>query len=198
MISPEIRAIVRPRATFRELPRDGAGAALLLRRAALFAFVMGCGVAAGAAGRFTPRLILDGALSFAFVPVCQILGLAVVFRVARTPTLSFARAVDLFFAGAGAWLLWFVGITVIAGVVPPRQIGPWLLPVLFATLLPLAWSLWIDFHYFREVMDRSAAGAVKDVVLHRAIAWGGAFAYFVGPSIANDPLRGLRQWTGGI
>lgn len=173
-------------------------AVLLLRRPLLFVFVIGCGVAAMAAGRFTPRLIVDGAASFAFVPLFHILALRVTFRPGARSQPSFARAVDLFFAGSGPWLVSFVVVTAIVAVVPPRRIGPWLLPILGSALIPLVWSLWIDFHFFRDVMQRSGLQAVRDLVVQRTVAWIGIAAYFAGPSIADDPLPAIRQWLSGL
>lgn len=170
----------------------------LLRRPALFALFIGCGVAAAASGTFTLRLVLDGALSFAFVPVFHVLALRAVFRARRQPGLTFARAVDLFFAGSRVWLLSFVAITAIAAIVPPRRIGPWLLPVLGAAVIPLLWSLWTDFRFFRDVMRRAPRAALRDLIVQRAIAWLLIAAYFAGPSIANDPVPAIGQWLRGL
>src|SRR5262245_50321610 len=85
--------------------RQHSTAAALLRRALLLAFMLGCGVSLLASGRFTLRLIVDGTLSFAFVPLCELAAYAVVFRVQRGAR-PFARAADRYFAGNAAWLWW--------------------------------------------------------------------------------------------
>jgi hypothetical protein len=178
--SPEVRLLLHPASTFRELPRHGRGLTLLLRRPLLLAFVLGCGVSALASGRFTARLILDGAVSFAFVPAIHMAALGLVYR--RTPPqpISFARAVDVFFAGHGVWMLWIVAVSAIGLAVPPRALGPWLLPLLAAALVPLVWSLWIDFRFFRDVMNRSAGGALEDLLVQRVVGWMGVTLYFLG------------------
>jgi hypothetical protein len=181
--SPEARVLLRPSAAFRELPRDGNGLALLALRPLLFALFFGFAVSALVSGTFTVRLILDGAISFAFVPAIHVGALAIPYRMARSVDLSFARAVDLFFTGNGAWLLWMIVVTVIGAVIPPRQIGPWLLPLLAGFLVPLFWSLWIDFHFFRSVMNQSVGGALRHLALQRAIAWVGVTIYFLGNSM---------------
>jgi hypothetical protein len=178
--SPEARVLLRPAAAFRELPRHGRGVALLLRRPLLLAFVLGCGVSALASGRFTARLILDGAVSFAFVPAIHLAAFGLVFRATAPRHLSFARAVDLFFTGHGAWLLWIVMVSAVGLAVPPRELGPWLLPLLAAALVPLAWSLRIDFVFFREVMKRTGRDALRDLLLQRAAGWIGVVLYFLG------------------
>jgi hypothetical protein len=175
--------MLRPSAAFRDLPRDGSGLALLVGRPLLFVLFFGFAVSALASGTFTVRLILDGAISFAFVPAIHVGALAILYRMARRADLSFARAVDLFFTGSGAWLLWAIVVTAIGAVIPPRQIGPLLLPLLAGFLVPLFWSLWIDYHFFRSVMNRSAGEALRDLALQRAIAWIGVTIYFAGNSM---------------
>lgn len=175
--------LLRPSAAFRDLPRDGSGLALLVLRPLLFAVFFGFAVSALASGTFTVRLILDGAISFAFVPAIHVGALAIPYRMARSVDLSFARAVDLFFTGNGAWLLWTIVVTTIGAVIPPRQIGPWLLPLLAGFLVPLFWSLWIDYHFFRSVMNRSAGEALRDLALQRSVAWIGVTIYFAGNSM---------------
>jgi hypothetical protein len=182
-VSPEAYVLVRPSAGFRDLPRDGSGLALLLFRPLLFAVFFGFAVSALASGTFTVRLILDGAISFAFVPAIHVGSLAVVYWIARGDRVPFARAVDSFFAGNGAWLLWMIVVTAIGAVIPPRQIGPWLLPLLAGFLVPLFWSLWIDFHFFGSVMNQSVGGALRHLALQRAIAWVGVTIYFAGNSM---------------
>ena len=48
------------------------------------AFMLGFGVSLHASGRFTLRLIVDGTLSFAFVPLSQLIAFAVVHRIQRS------------------------------------------------------------------------------------------------------------------
>lgn len=84
----------------------------LLRRPLLLAFVLGCGISILASGRLTLRLIVDGMLSFAFVPACQLAGLAAVYRARRAP-LTFSEAADRFFEGNSPWL-WLLVATMAA------------------------------------------------------------------------------------
>src|SRR5262245_34294713 len=100
--------------------RAPAGVAHLLRRPLLLALILGCAVSVFASGRFTLRLIVDGALSMAFVPACQVLGLAVVYPLRRTQV-SFAEAVDRFFDGNTIWLVWILVFMVVVAVVPVTE-----------------------------------------------------------------------------
>ena len=68
---------------------------LLARRPLLLALSLGFGISLIVSGRFTVRLIADGALSFAFVPLAELAGFALVYRFGPR-TLPFAGAVDGF------------------------------------------------------------------------------------------------------
>ena len=153
-------------------------AALLLRRPLLLAFILGCGVSVLASGRFTPRLIVDGGLSFAFVPLCELVAFVVVCRRSRA-TRPLAQAVDRFFAGNTPWLWWLVGMMAVAAILPARRLGSLLAPLLFTAPIPIALSVRLDWRLFRSD-GRTRPQAVADIVLLRAIAWTLATAYFLG------------------
>jgi hypothetical protein len=82
---------------------------VLARRPLLLALVLGFAISLIVSGRFTVRLIADGALSFAFVPLAELAGLALVYYLGRR-VLPFAQAVDRFFSGNTAWLWWLLAI----------------------------------------------------------------------------------------
>jgi hypothetical protein len=164
------------------IARAPAGVALLLRRPLLLAFTLGCAVSVLASGRFTLRLIADGMLSMAFVPVCQILGLAVVYPFRRTQV-SFAAAADRFFAGNTVWLAWILVFMVLSAVVPvPEQVhldGPFLI----SSLLPILWSVAVDRKFFADVMGRTGWRGTLDVTIERIVAWLAALLYFFGVAL---------------
>ena len=155
------------------------GTWVLLRRPLLLAFALGSAVSVLASGRFTLRLILDGALSMAFVPACQILGLAAVYPFRRRP-IPFARAVDRFFAGNTVWLWWLLVFMVLGVAVPVLDQARLSGPFLISSLVPIAWSVLVDARFFRDVMGRTRGFAALDVALERAVAWWAAMAYFLG------------------
>jgi len=195
--SAEARVLFRPASAYGELsPKAASTTVLLVRKPLLLAFVLGCAVAALASGRLSVRLIVDGAMSFAFVPAIELAAFATVYWTGRRRRIPFARALDLFFAGNAPWLLWIVVVLALGSVVPPRQISPWILPVLVASLIPIVWSAYIDFHFFREVMGRPARGAVRDLVIHRALGWVAATVYFLGIAIWSETLPELGAWMG--
>ena len=166
------------------------------RRPLLFLLFLGCVVSLAASGRFTVRLIVDGAISFAFVPACCLAGLAVVWRLGPRPTMPFARAADAFFAGFTPWLVWMIAAGGVFGLVLPRAFSPWFFPVLIAGAVPLVWSLRIDWRFFRTALGRSPRQALRDLVVHRAIEWVGVVAYFLGIAIWYNVLPGLAMKLG--
>jgi hypothetical protein len=194
--SAEARVLLWPRATYRELAtHDDERGGSVLRKPAIVAFALGCVVSALAAGRFHVWLIVDGALSFAFVPVIELIAFAVVSRVGARRRMPFARAVDLYFVGFAPWLVWFVVLAAVGGVVSPREVGPWFMPSVFACVFPLMWAARLDFLFFREVMQRSGADAVRDLVLHRAISWTGCVGYFFGIVGVSELPKLTRLFT---
>ena len=159
------------------------------RRPLWMAFVFGCMVSALASGRFSVRLIADGSVSFAFVPVFEVAALAIVSRGGVRVRLPFAEAVERFFAGNTPWLVWMTIVAAAFAVVPPRDIGPLVRPALFGSVVPLVWSGCADFRFFRDVMQRGVAGARRDVVLYRLIAWTSILTYFFGIAAWHEYVR---------
>jgi hypothetical protein len=153
----------------------------LLRRPLLLLLVLGCFVSIQASGRFSIRLIVDGAASFAFLPVFEIASLALVAG-ARERRVSFGEAVDRFFASDSAWLMWAVAIMAIRAVASPQlaTAPPRLLFwTIAASTLPVAiWTVRLDLRLFQSTV--APARPIRALVLQRLIAWTGALTYFFG------------------
>ena len=185
--SAEGRVLLGPAAAFRELAQEQrSGAWVLVRRPLLLAFVCGCTVSLLASGRLGARLIVDGAVSFAFVPLFEMAALAIVYRLGPR-RIPFARAVDLFFVANAPWLLWMIAFGVLRCVQTPMQATSppaALMWILEASLVPIAaWSAYIDVQFFREVLPRPAGSPVRDVFLQRAVGWPSTIVYFLGYAI---------------
>jgi len=143
-----------------------------------------------ASGRLTPRLVVDGALSLAFVPIVELAAFAAVYR-RHSHRLPSPRAIDRFFTTNEPWLLTIVGLAALISFQPPRAVGLWVVAPrvwfpLAAIALAVASSAFRDARYFREALQRPAAGAWRDALLVRAIAWPVGAVYFLG--IAMWPL----------
>lgn len=164
--------------------------------ARLLVFV-GCLVSVLASGRFTMRLFTDGLISFAFVPITQLMALVVAWRVGSRPSLPFRKAVDEFFGGFWPWLTWITILSAVFGMVAPRASAVLVRPAIYLTLLPLLWSLRVDFQFFRDVKARAPRAALLDLLIQRAISWGVALTYFFGIAVRPEipwvlSLLGIR------
>jgi hypothetical protein len=156
---------------------------ILGRRPLLLAFLLGCGVSLLASGRFTVRLIADGIVSFAFVPLCELVAFAIIYRLQRG-TRPFAQAVDRYFAGNSPWLWWLVALMAATAFLPARRLGSILAPILFTSPIPIAMSVRFDWRLFRSD-GRTPRQATGDILLQRGIAWSLATAYFLGVAITR-------------
>ena len=188
--SPELRVLLDPATTFRELTQhQTAGFWVMLRRPLRLLFVLGCVVSLWASGRLSVRLIGDGVVSFAFVPVFELAALAAVYY-RRSRRVSFAHAADLFFVANAPWLLWLTAFAILRCLQSSMQaFGP-PMPLVWAIELSLApvaaWSAYIDLHFFREVLPRlggAVGSAWGDLILQRAIGWTCTIGYFLGIAI---------------
>jgi hypothetical protein len=184
--SAEFRVLIDPAATFRELTKEQIGGLwVLLRRPLRLLFICGCVVSLWASGRLSVRLIADGAVSFAFLPVFSLAALAAVYW--QSPRrVSFARAADLFFIANAPWLVWLVAFAALRALESPTLAAAPPLVLSSAIELSLvvvaAWSAYVDWHFFREVLPHPS-GSARDLILQRAIGWSCSVAYFVGIAI---------------
>jgi len=168
---------------------------LLVRRPLLLALFIGCGVSLMSSGRLTPRLVIDGMVSFAFVPLFELAAFALVYR-RRSGRLPSALEIDRFFTTNTPWMLCIVALAALVSLQAPRDIGAWTVPPLVwfplgAITVAIASPAGYDVRYFRDAVSRSMAGAVRDAILLRAIAWTAGAIYFVG--IAIWPY--IVSWT---
>ena len=156
---------------------------MLPGRPLFVAFMLGCGVSLLASERFTLRLIADGTLSYAFVPLSQLAAFAVVHRLQRSQ-LPFRQAVDRYFAGNTPWLWWMLALLIVAAILPAVRIGTVLPMILITIPIPIVLSVRFDWRLFRG-NGRTRAQAAMDIVVQRAIAWSLATAYFFGLAITS-------------
>ena len=160
---------------------------LAARQPLLLALFMGATLSIAASGRVSIRLLVDGAVSFAFVPIIELLAFAVVHR-RGDGAMSFAAAVDRFFAGNAPWLFALAAIATITAIDTPQQTMLWmtfprLAILMVAAIAAVIWSAYLDIRYFQSILRRSGATAVADAVLVRAIAWPLSTVYFLGYAI---------------
>jgi hypothetical protein len=192
--SADARGLFHPAATYRELSRIETRGASGFGRPLLLAFVLGCTVSLTASGRLSVRLIADGALSFAFLPVFAIGGFSILYLAVRERPVRFARALDLFFIGQTPWLVWLIALATVCAAIEPRRLRPWIWPLELSLAIPALWSAVMDYHFFREVMARAPHAAVRDLLVYRALGWSAATAYFLGIAIWYDVVPAMIGW----
>jgi len=176
--------MAHPWATYRDLagrPPEP-GWAMLLRRPALFALILGSCLSLTTSGRFTLRLILGGAAVWSFAPLLQIAGAAAALALAPR-RLPFSRAIDLYFLAHGPWSLWLLAVAGGLALLPTRTAFAILAPpaafVWLSVLVPLAWSGIITFAFFREALEMSRRRALGGLVVHGFVVWGAVLAFFL-------------------
>jgi len=156
-----------------------------LRRPLLVAVIFGCAVSLMDAGRLTLRLALPATLYWTFVPLVETLALFTASRAARRSG-SWPRTIDLFFMGHEPWLFWVVAFSVYWAFLPavaafswpPSGIRVWYI----AAGLTAAWSAYLDFCFFRDVLQCTRWQAGRDLLLQRSLAWSAGLAIFLGSS----------------
>jgi hypothetical protein len=156
--------LLGPSAAFRELAVEPpAGAAWpSLRRPLLLLLFMGCTVSLQASGRLSARLVFDGMIAFAFVPIFELIALALVYR-RRPRRVTISQAIDVFFVANAPWML---------------GVPYYLMPL---SLIPMAvWTTYVDLQFFREVFSSSPDVARRELMLQRVISWAGIIGYFAG------------------
>jgi hypothetical protein len=157
---------------------------VLLRRPLLLLLVLGCGVSTEVSGRFSLRLVVDGMISFAFVPIAEIGSLALVWEWNGRP-LPFARAVDMFCQSDSPWLLWVVAVAALRALESPLQAVSTAAAVWYfagATLVAVAVrAAQLDLRLFCEVL--APARPVRALAVQRLVAWTCALGYFLGIAI---------------
>jgi hypothetical protein len=171
--SPDAYVMLRPADAFHALAaQPGApGSWTAWRRPLFIAFLIGCTISLTTTGSLTLRLVVSTALSWSFVPAIDIAALALVLHGAghwgRLP-----RLVDVFCMGWGVWSAWLIGVSIIFAAVPPahvfRVFYGWLE---IGGVLVLAWSAYVDYCFFHEVLRCSAARARRVLLLHRLLSW---------------------------
>jgi hypothetical protein len=154
---------------------------LACRRPLLVGFVFGCAVSLMTAGRLTIRLAAPATIYWSFVPLVEIAGMAAVWR-GKSPAVSWAHAIDLFFRGHLPWCLWVTGFAAEWAFLPPAlvyHVGRWPWPWYGLALATAVWSGYLDYRFFRVSWDRP----VRALLVQRAISWTLGIAWFMAPSV---------------
>jgi hypothetical protein len=194
--SPEVRVLRDPAGTFRELTAaPTAGAWVLVRRPLLLLFAMGLTVSLHSAGRSSLRVVVDGMISFLFIPLCEMLALRIAL-VGRHSDVPYSRAVDAFFVSNSPWLLWLLGFWLWRFTQTPLQASSFSFRTVsvlsLSWLVPLTWCGYLDAHFFRAIGTRHSNSVARDLAVERAIAWVLGVGYFFGIALWAQLVAWLR------
>jgi hypothetical protein len=164
--------MLRPSAGYKRLlDQPEAARWSSFRRPLCVAFLAGCMFSLVASRQLTLRHIADGTINGFFLLAGQIAALALT---RRGSEVSFSRAIDLFFAGFGPWLVWMLGMSTVWAFMPPIRALVWAggkPAILTSVCLVTMWSGYIDFQFFRQVFRRTPGRAAWDLLQLRVIAW---------------------------
>jgi hypothetical protein len=162
----------------------------------LLLLMLGSFVSFAASGRLSLRLMLDGAISFAFIPVLEVLALYLVVLRWRE-RFAFRDVLRPFLSGNLPWLCWLVAVGALLSVIPPRTIGFGLVgSVAASAIVPFVWAFWTDVRCLIDRCGRRKAEAIRDALLHRAIGWGFGILYFFGIAIWSLVQPTMARWFG--
>jgi hypothetical protein len=181
--SPELRVLVAPTRTFRQLSDAPPASRSWLARPLLLALLLGATVSLQASGRTSARLVLDGMIAFAFVPAFMIIAMAIVYR-RRPRSVAFGQAVDIFFVANAPWLVWLLAFDVWRAFLTSAQAStmlevPYYL-LLLSFLAVAIWSTYVDFQFFRVFLSKEDGRPARDLLLVRVLSWLGIIGYFAG------------------
>src|SRR5262249_45689674 len=150
---------------------------------------LGCAVSFLTSGTLTLRLVLSSMIYWSFVPLVEIAALAAVCWNDRQK-ISFPTLIDSFFAGYGPWLLWLAGLSAIWSFTSPAaKAFDWTISEVWlfgGVAAAAAWSSYLDFCFFRSVLRRSRARAVRELAVQRFISWSLILSVIGAPTIWSE------------
>lgn len=192
----EVSVLGDPAATFRQMAASPQRDVwTLIRRPLLLAFAMGLLLSLDSSGRLSLRTVVDGMISFAFLPIVEVLAVGAVY-LRSDRRVPFARVVDAFFVSNSPWLFWILGFCLWRIPRTPVENSSLTfsmsLTILATMLVPICWSAYLDMRFFRIVLPRRSQSAAMDLATARAIGWLGGLGYFFGIAAWAQVVAWLR------
>jgi hypothetical protein len=196
VLSEDLRVMVAPMAAYQRLVQTAtdatvdAGVAVVVRRPALVALVIGCFITLATTGQLTAALVASTTLCWSFVPLVQLLAAAALITLGRRRSIRLASALDLFFMGHAPWSLFLLGLAGVVGAKLPLGTAALRAPgfVLLAAMVPLVWTWVITFAFCRRVLGLGAALAVAGTVAYQAAIWTVAYFYVAAVTYELPPF----------
>ena len=181
--SLDARVLVRPSAAYLAAVDRAARPGLwtAIRRPLFVALVLGCAMSMLASSVLTARLALPTALYWSFVPLVETLTLLPLAR-RRRAGVPPSVLIDVFFAGHGAWTLTLIVLGLTMNIVSPALW--WFLITrvwLVAAGVVIAWSVYVDYWFWRHYLRATPGQALGRLAIHRAVVWLFVFCFFALP-----------------
>lgn len=181
--SDEVLVMLRPTRIYSERASHINEYALssLFQKWLFVSLVIGAFVSLTASGRLTALLLLDGALFWSFIPLLQMLAMAIVIWTFARSRMRTSKALDLFFVGQGPWLLWLLIVAGSCLFVPMKQVYLW--PTQPGWFLPLSlfitfvWSNVTSFAFLNAALKLNVVRAAVALLLYDILLWGIVLSY---------------------
>lgn len=176
VFSTDAQVAFAPETTYRALiAQTTLPAWRALLRPALVLLVLAVSLPITAVHNITLDLVLRSAMTFSVIVILQLGIGAVVIASAPARPVSFARALDLWFAGHLPYNLWVLLLPFVTAVpIGPADSPHELMGV--SIIAPFVWTAFIVGAFSRVVLDVTPGGARRRVVLHMAMVLIAGFA----------------------
>jgi hypothetical protein len=159
-------------------PSTSGGWSVPARRALRLALALGATISFLNGGHLGPARLLPSMICWSFVPLGRMAAFALAATVlADVPT---PRSADLYGAGQGPWLVWLLGVSLVALLRPSWALGVSDPLVLASLALTVVWSLRIRYVFLRAVLGLSTGRASAALALMSVFFWTGVLGFFVG------------------
>jgi hypothetical protein len=149
----------------------------LAARGGMFMLLAGVAVSVMVTGRLTLRIILPVMVYASFIPLLQILSVALV-----RGSVPWRKAAAVFLRGHLPWTMWILASAALFGLVPADRAFGYSTAWRFSIVAPLVCSAWIDYGFFRRAIGASPRGALWRLAVQRTICWIPGAAIFVAPA----------------
>jgi hypothetical protein len=187
--SPAARLMARPFRVYAEIGREDDPASPTIAGGVMnLLVVLGAFVAVTATGRFAPRELAEGALSFAYIPVVQAIAITLALR-ATAKGVPVRRAIALYLAGHGPWFALLVVLsggclfapepaTLLLSIAPPLFLGTFV------------WGAVLTYACFRSGLRLERRHAVASTLLFYLVLVALVLAYYT----AAGQLLPILPW----
>jgi hypothetical protein len=157
---------------------------VLLRRPLFLTLVMASVAAMLTSGAVPVRLVFSVSLYWCFVPIVEVIALLLVTASRQEAAGARSTTIDVYFMGHAAWTLALLAIGLTLSSAPASTIWPMVTTVVPAILAGvIAWSAYVDYWFFRTVLNAPSRRAIRDTAMVRLITWPIVFIVFALPAL---------------